>query len=119
MQFLAKDYEFIVTEVPITIQYPDKPKRSVITHGLAVLNGIIQLVAQHRPLLFLGGSGFISVVAGLILGIVGIDQYLSTDELPILLMAIAFLFCINGTIAMFSGIILHSLRAFIIDYMNR
>ena len=41
MQFLARDLRLRVLEVPITIRYHDKPKRSVLKHGLIVLDGLI------------------------------------------------------------------------------
>lgn len=119
MQFLANDYRLKVVEVPITIRYLDKPKRSVIKHGFHVLNGIINLVAQHRPLLFLGGSGLVSVMVGLLLGVLAFNQYMNDQTIPAALAIASLLLSINGTVAMFSGIILHSLRSYIIDYVKR
>ena len=48
MQILAQEHHLQVVEVPITIRYQDKPKRPVVAHGFMVLNGILQLVGQHR-----------------------------------------------------------------------
>jgi hypothetical protein len=44
MQFLAQEHDLRVFEVPITIRYPDPPKRSVIVHGMRVLRGLLRLV---------------------------------------------------------------------------
>ncbi|HEX6386682.1 MAG TPA: response regulator, partial [Anaerolineae bacterium] len=41
MQFIIRENDLRFVEIPITIRYEDRPKRSVITHGLAVLNGIL------------------------------------------------------------------------------
>ncbi len=48
-----------LAEVPITIQYRDRPKRNALSHGIMVLNGLLRLMGQYRPLLFFGvlGSG--------------------------------------------------------------
>ncbi len=119
MQFLANDYKLKVMEVPIIVRYVDKPKRNLMKHGLHVLNGIINLVARHRPLLFLGGSGFISVLLGLLLGAIAFNQYTASGDVPVALLIVSLLFSINGTVALFSGIILHSLRGYIIEYVKR
>ncbi len=47
MQFLAQEHDLRVFEVPITIRYPDPPKRSVIVHGMRVLSGVLRLVGQY------------------------------------------------------------------------
>jgi len=57
MQFIAKEHHWRIVDVPIIIQYKDKPKRSVIMQGITVLNGILQFAGQYRPLLFFGVGG--------------------------------------------------------------
>src|SRR5215212_6823113 len=52
MQFQARDHGLTVTEVPISANYYDPPKRNVVSHGMQVLDGILRLVGQRRPLLF-------------------------------------------------------------------
>ena len=54
MQFLASDAQLRVCEVPIEVRYFGEVKRNPLGHGVDVLNGIIMLVSQRRPLLFLG-----------------------------------------------------------------
>ena len=75
MQFLAHEHGLRVTEVPVTIQYLDKPKRSVMQQGATVLNGILHLVGQYRPLLFFGLPGLFIIIIGLGLGFLVIDIY--------------------------------------------
>jgi hypothetical protein len=57
IQFLAREHGLRVEEKPVTICYPDPPKRSVLVHGMRVLNGLLRLVGQHRPLLSFGVPG--------------------------------------------------------------
>ena len=57
MQFIAREQGLRMAEVPITIRYPDKPKRPVLSHGMMVLNGLLRIVGQYRPLLFFGFRG--------------------------------------------------------------
>ena len=70
MQFLAGDHKLRVAEAPVTALYPDAPKRSVIAHGLMVLQGMLRLVGQYRPLLFFGGPGIFLLLCGMSWGAV-------------------------------------------------
>lgn len=115
MQFLAKDLHLRVKEVPITIRYHDKPKRSVIQHGLKVLNGTLTLIGQTRPFLFFSIPGLLILLVGLIEGFYVFEIYNRTQELAIGTALLAVLFCVVGVLALFTGIILHSLRGLIMQ----
>lgn len=110
MQFLAQDLGLRYAEVPITIRYTDKPKRPVISHGLQVLNGILQLVGQHRPLLFFGLPGLLALLAGVIWGGVVVSLYQASGQLAVGYALISVLLSILGSLGLFAGIILHSVR---------
>jgi glycosyltransferase involved in cell wall biosynthesis len=118
MQFLAQDLGLRFAEVPITIRYPDKPKRSVVSHGLLVLNGILQLVGQHRPLLFFGVPGLLALLAGIVWGGVVVDIYRRSTQLAVGYALISILLTILGSLGLFAGIILHSVRGLIVDYLR-
>lgn len=115
MQFLANDHRLRVVETPITIRYQDGPKRSLISHGMKVLNGILGLVGQHRPLLFFSTAGFIISILGLILGLWVINVYSQTQELALGMTLLTILLCLVGTFTLFTGIILHSMRGLVIN----
>lgn len=66
MQFLAGQHHLRVRDVPITIQYLHKPKRSAVIQGLNVLAGDLKLTMHYRPLLFFGFPGLILFGAGVI-----------------------------------------------------
>ena len=118
MQFLAQDLGLRYAEVPITIRYTDKPKRPVISHGLQVLNGILQLVGQHRPLLFFGLPGLLALFAGVIWGGVVVSIYKSSGQLAVGYALVSVLLTILGSLGLFAGIILHSVRGLIVDYLR-
>lgn len=111
MQFLAQDYKLRMLEVPITIRYLDKPKRSVIKHGVIVLNGIIGLVSQHRPLLFFSVSGCVILLLGLLTGAWLIQNYQANHQLPMSVALVNALMLILGICSIFTGILLHALRS--------
>lgn len=118
MQFLARDYHFRVTEVPITIRYEDKPKRSVLVHGLKVLNGILALIGQHRPFLFFAVPGLILVTLGALTGLWVIHIYNINKELAVGTALLSILFCMIGCLSLFTAIILHSLRGFVLNFLH-
>jgi glycosyltransferase involved in cell wall biosynthesis len=110
MQFLAKDHKLRVVEVPITIRYVDKPKRSLLSHGLVVLNGILRLVAQHRPLLFFAVPGIFTLLAGLLLGVWVVYNYSLYETLAVGTALIVVILMLTGVFLLFTGIVLHALR---------
>jgi len=119
MQFVANDCNLRVHEVPITIKYLDKPKRSVISQGLVVLGGILRLVGQHRPLLYFGVPGIIVSLIGLIWGLRIIGLYNQHQVLPVGYVFISVLLITLGTVSLFAGLILHSVRGLLIDLLHR
>ena len=110
MQFLVNEHNLDLLEMPITIRYPDKPKRNVFHHGFMVLNGILRLMGQYRPLLFFGFPGLVSILFGMALGLWVANIYQSTSNLAIGYALISILFFIMGMVSFSTGIILHSVR---------
>jgi glycosyltransferase involved in cell wall biosynthesis len=111
MQFLATRKDLKLAEVPIVIRYTDQPKRPVIAHGVSVLNGILRLIGQHRPLLFFGVPGAFVLVIGLLWGAWVVDIYSRTHTLAVGYALISVMLSIIGAFTLFTGIILHSIRA--------
>jgi glycosyltransferase involved in cell wall biosynthesis len=83
MQFIAGQQGLKIVEVPITVRYFDKPKRSVFQHGLQVLKGILKLTGQYRSLLFFGFPGLKFFLFGSIIGTTVIDLFIQTHQLAI------------------------------------
>jgi glycosyltransferase involved in cell wall biosynthesis len=114
MQFIAKQQGLRMTEVPITITYSDKPKRPVLTHGMLVLNGLLRMVGQYRPLLFFGLGGLIIFLASLALGGYVVSIYQQTKTLAVGYAMITVLLGMVGIFTMFTGVILHSVRGLVL-----
>lgn len=117
MQFVANDHDLRVLEVPITIRYLDKPKRNLLKHGFKVLTGILRLIGQHRPLLFFSLPGLTILTLGAALGFWGVNIHDATQQMPMMVFLFAAIFTIMGSIALFTGLILHSLRGFIMEFV--
>lgn len=115
MQFLAQKKDLKIIDVPIVIRYSDQPKRPVIVHGVSVLNGILRMVGQHRPLLFFGVPGAVVLLIGLLWGAWVVDIYSRTNTLAVGYALISVMLSIIGLFTLFTGIILHSVRALLFE----
>jgi glycosyltransferase involved in cell wall biosynthesis len=115
MQFLAQQHRLKIEEVPVQMVYAEPSKRSPVRHGFQVLNGIIALVSQHRPLAFFGIPGLIILAMGVALGLVVVDRYNTYQTLAVGYALISVLLALIGIQTLFTGIILHSIRAFLAD----
>ena len=113
MQFLIQEHRLTVEEVPVTMRYDEGPKRNPFTHGMQVINGIVALVSQHRPLLFFGGTGLLFSILGLLMGLAVINIYNQHEELAIGYALISIMLFIIGVQTLFTGMILHAIRAYL------
>ena len=117
IQFLAQEHDLRLTEVSITADYAEKPKRSVVVHGLMVLNGLLYLIGQYRPLFFFGLAGLIVLLASL-----GWSAWMllhqSTQPIAIGNALICVLLAIFGSLSLFAGLILHSVRGLLLSIVR-
>jgi glycosyltransferase involved in cell wall biosynthesis len=118
MQFLARDHRLRVAEAPVTALYPDAPKRSVIAHGLMVLNGLLRVIGQYRPLIFFGGPGVFLLLCGVSWG-AWVVIYRRKHGLAAGYAMISVLLSIIGVVGLSTGITLHSIRGLLLDLMRR
>lgn len=115
MQFLVGDNKLRIAEVPIKVIYAERAKRNPVRHGMQVLNGIMRLVGQTRPLLFFGAVGTTVLTSGLLLGLYIIQIYARTQTLAIGYGLLTVLMCVFGTLLLFAGVLLHSTRGMLIE----
>ena len=115
MQFQAKEHGLTIAEVPISVIYAEKAKRSPIAHGLQILTNLLKLVGQHRPLFFFSVQGGLLLMAGLIMGLLTWEIFSTTHVLAMGYALIAVLLLILGILTLFVGLILHSIRGFFLD----
>jgi len=113
MQFLANKAGLRVTEIPISIGYYGKAKRSPLAHGLGVVNGIMGLISRRVPLFFFGVPGLVMIGFGLWEGWRVVRGYDTTHSFWVGPALIAVLLCILGALSLFTGLILHTIRSFI------
>jgi glycosyltransferase involved in cell wall biosynthesis len=118
MQFLAHEHHLRLAEVPITVQYLDRPKRNVFSQGMTVLGGVIKLTGQYRPLFYFGLPGMLSLLAGLAWGLWVIERFNRTQTLAVGYALICVLLSVMGIVLLSTGIILHSVRGLLLDLLR-
>ncbi|KAB8139852.1 glycosyltransferase family 2 protein [Chloroflexia bacterium SDU3-3] len=116
MQFLAGEHGLRIAEVPISVIYAEKAKRNPFQHGMQVINGILQLMGQIRPLLFFGMMGMAVLALGILLGLYTIDIYQRTHELAVGYGMVTVLLSVIGVVLLFAGVILHSTRGMFLSF---
>jgi glycosyltransferase involved in cell wall biosynthesis len=106
----AADKNLKVTEVPISNIYTrDGSTLNPIKHGLGVLNRIIVMISQRRPLFFFGLAGGVLLLIGFIIGIRVLHIATTTGDLALGSAVLTALLIIAGILSIFTGIILNAL----------
>lgn len=118
MQFLIKEHGLRVQEVPISCIYAEPPKRNPFVHGVQVLDGILRLVGQSRPMLFFGMPAILLLITGLFIGNGMVSLYNSTQEFSLGYALTTMLLIILGAISLSTGVILHSVRALLVRMLK-
>ncbi len=118
MQFLAREFSLKLVEAPVTILYRDAPKRLAVSQGVTVLHGLLQLIGQYRPLIFFGGLAVIFLAFGLAFGTRVIIVQKQMQVLAVGHALLTVLFCVLGSLSLFCGIILHSIRGLLISLLQ-
>lgn len=99
-----------ITEVPISNIYTANGSTlNPVRHGIGVLNRIIIMITQRRPLFFFGLLGSTLLAVGLIIGVRVLRVAMTTGELAAGSAILTVLFTVTGILAIFTGIILNAL----------
>jgi glycosyltransferase involved in cell wall biosynthesis len=119
MQFIAKKHGLRVAEVPISALYTERAKRNPVAHGAAVLQFVFRMLERRRPLVSFGLLGVALILVGVLLGLHVTTIYAERQDLAVGYGLLTTLLIIIGVIALFAGIILHSLRTLLDDLRER
>lgn len=96
-----------ITEVPITAIYTrDGSTLNPVKHGLGNLRQILYMISERRPLLFFGGAGGLSLLLGLVAGILVAINYYNTFTLAIGTALVSMLLVTVGLLSVFIGLVL-------------
>ena len=83
--------------------------KSPTSHGFGVLGYVLWVVAEKRPLLFIGVPGFLLVMAGILSGILTFQQYNQSGVFPISYALITGFLCMAGALGVFIGLLFNTL----------
>ncbi|MEZ4663012.1 MAG: glycosyltransferase family 2 protein [Caldilineaceae bacterium] len=119
MQFAAREQGLRVREVSITCVYEEPPKRNPIKHGLQVLDGILRMVLQMRPLFFFGILSIAMLLTGLLFGLKVVTNFNAYRELAVGYALITVMLIVMGSIFLSTGVTLHALRSFLAHRLDK
>ena len=99
-----------ITEVPISAIYTgDGSTLNPVKHGVSVLNRVMVMISERRPLLFFGTAGIISIILGVAAGIIVLQALFTINELAVGTAMVAMLLITVGVLFIFAGVILNVL----------
>jgi len=109
MVLAARGLDLKLQEVPITCSYGNgkTSTKNPVTHGFGVFGAIIQLIAEERPLLFMGLPGLILIFIGFFFGLKLLQLYNESGYFSIPFTMLAGFFVVIGTLGMFMGLVLN------------
>jgi len=109
-----------IAEVPISAIYTkDGSTLNPVKHGLGVLNRVMVMISERRPLLFFGVGGGISIAVGIFAGVVVVQKLSASHVLNTGTALISMLFITVGILSIFTGLILNVLVRRIGDSLNK
>ena len=97
------------THVSCKYKNLDTSTKNPTSHAFSVLRYVIWLVAEKRPLLFIGVPSFVLIIVGLLFGIQTLQYYNQTHVFLIPYAILVSIFLIIGALGMFMGLMLNVL----------
>jgi hypothetical protein len=85
-------------------------KIRIVQDGFVILNTILSLVRDYKPLTFFGGMGLVLILLGFVPGIVVIVEFIKTGLVPRLPSAVlAVGLVLSGMLLIVVGLVLHTI----------
>ena len=97
------------TRVSCKYKNLDTSTKNPTSHAFSVLRYVVWLVAEKRPLLFIGVPGFVLILLGLFFGIQTLQYYNQTHVFLVPYAILVSIFLIIGALGMFMGLVLNVL----------
>lgn len=113
MQLLVTRHDLSVSEAPIFVNYEVKSKLNPFSRGMQGLNDILRMIGQNRPLFYFGVPGTVLLTLGLVLAVLVVDTYWRYSQFALGTAIIIMMLCVTGALSIFTGLILHAIRAYL------
>jgi glycosyltransferase involved in cell wall biosynthesis len=108
---LARGYR--ITELPVRLTARPEgsfSKIRIVQDGFVILNTILSLVRDYKPLTFFGGVGLLLILLGFVPGTVVIVEFIKTGLVPRLPSAVlAVGLVLSGMLLLVVGLVLHTI----------
>jgi len=114
MTIHALDKNFLIKEVPIDYRNRaegSESKVSTFSDGIKVIQTIIELFRDYRPLLFFGTIAFVLFIVSFVMFLAPLDEYLKTGfvrRVPTLVVSVAL--GMSALLSLVCGVLLDSIR---------
>jgi hypothetical protein len=108
----ALGHGYRIIEVPADLKHRPEGSQSkirIVSDGLLILNTILALFRDYKPLTFFGGLGLAVMAAGLVPGAIVVTEFLRTGlvpRVPSAILAVGLVVC--GTLLLSCGLIVHT-----------
>jgi len=111
MQRSADDLGLRIVEVPITCRYDIEhaSKMGSVHHGASVVNTLLKIVEERKPLFFFGSIGLGLIIVGVTMGLWVVEVFSQTKEFAIGTSLIGIMIIIVGTLSIYTGVMLHAI----------
>jgi len=106
----AKEKNLKVVEVPVSTKYPKDvktSKKNLLQHGFEVIQSVIELVSERRPLLFLGIPGLAFFAVGGASFVMVFEIFNGTRQFAIGTAMLGIASTLLGTLLLFGALILY------------
>ena len=105
----SKNYNLKLVEIPITVRYDigGTSSKNPVSHGFGVLNSLVGLIAEKRPLLYIGLPGFVTFLIGVFFGILLLRVYNQNGYFSLAYAMLVSIFMILGALGLFMGMTLN------------
>ena len=99
-----------ITEIPISVTYTrDGSTLNPLVHGFGVLNRIMVMISERRPLLVFGTIGGICIISGIFVGVLVVQTLQAQQILQVGSALISMLLITIGVLSVSTGLILNVL----------
>jgi glycosyltransferase involved in cell wall biosynthesis len=106
----AKTKNLRVSEVPVGVRYDvEGHTKGPFSHGIGIVDRLLNIIAVRHPLLFFGGAGFVVFLVGITLGLLTLEIYNTTRNFAIGYALLVITFLLVGALSVFVGVILNVL----------
>lgn len=104
---------FRICEIPINLSHrPDGSfsKIRIVGDGFLILNTLLALFRDYKPLTFFGGAGLLLILLGFIPGLIAMFEFWETGMAPRLVFALlAMALILSGMLSVTAGLVLHTI----------